>query len=345
MNVHRFLLVVALLHAMITTKAYAVAYNFDSIAPELAVVPGSDEAPVILVDGSVLYLSDYQLMKGDGETSTVVYESEEDSDIPPYSVQDISFNANGDFVALCRAGSRQATLVLCENGKTQFIDRRPALSLGPAAINDSGAVAYAVSTGNRLTQILLREGNESRAIAQSHTLTGLKAYLPSLNNRGQVAVISRQGIYVIDTEGDQAIAGKIVSTSDGLGTFEGIRLNDAGQIGFRAKRPAVAIYLSDGDQLAKLADTTGQYAEISLPSLNNLGQVAFHSTLNDGTETIVAGNKGAITPVISTGDSLGDSTVTTLRFSNQGLNDAGQVAFWALLLDGTEGIYRATPIK
>lgn len=37
-----------------------------------------------------------------------------------------------------------------------------------------------------------------------------------------------------------------------------------------------------------------------------------------------------------------DSVITALRFNGQGLNDNGQVAFWALLLDGTEGIYRAT---
>lgn len=47
--------------------------------------------------------------------------------------------------------------------------------------------------------------------------------------------------------------------------------------------------------------------------------------------------------VITTGDSLFGSTVTSIDFSRQGLNNLGQVAFYATLADGTSGIFRADP--
>ena len=53
--------------------------------------------------------------------------------------------------------------------------------------------------------------------------------------------------------------------------------------------------------------------------------------------------QGANAQVVATGDELAGTVVTALRFGQQGLNDRGQVAFWALSLDGTEKIYRATP--
>jgi hypothetical protein len=53
--------------------------------------------------------------------------------------------------------------------------------------------------------------------------------------------------------------------------------------------------------------------------------------------------------VIATGDTLDGATVTSLRFCDEGLNDAGQLAFQATLRDTTApfdtrlAIYRATP--
>jgi hypothetical protein len=49
-------------------------------------------------------------------------------------------------------------------------------------------------------------------------------------------------------------------------------------------------------------------------------------------------------PIISLGDSLGGSTVTRLLFSSQGLNDQGQLAFFAELADGSSGFYMATGV-
>lgn len=53
--------------------------------------------------------------------------------------------------------------------------------------------------------------------------------------------------------------------------------------------------------------------------------------------------------MIATGDTLDGATVTSLRFCDEGLNDAGQLAFQATFRDTTApfdtrvAIYRATP--
>ena len=136
-----------------TAEVFSSEYRLEAIATDLASVPSSDEAPVILADGSVLYMLDHRLMKGDGITSKALYEATVDSDIPPYSARSIAFNSHGDFVALCRSG-RQSTLVLWQTGQTKIVDRRPASVVGQAAINDKGFLAYAVRNAERLTQIM-----------------------------------------------------------------------------------------------------------------------------------------------------------------------------------------------
>ena len=331
-----------LLYAAAATASSAADYVLESVADDLATVDGADEAPVILSDGHVLYLYGHQLMKSDGQETIVVYEAAEDTEIAPYSVRSLSFNAAGDFVALCRAGSRQATIVRCIDGRTNLVDRRPALDLGPAAINDQGLVAYAVRTGEQLTHFMLHDGQTSRAIAKSRTLSTLNTQRPALNNRAEVAITSRSGVLLIITEARPATTRSIVS-ADPLGGFDGVAMNDAGQVVFRARRPNVALYRADQQGLKKIVDTRETFASLGIPSLNAEGQVAFHAVLDDGKEAIVVADDGGLSQVVASGDELNDSTITSLRFGTNGLNDRGQLAFWALLLDGTETVYRATP--
>ena len=49
--------------------------------------------------------------------------------------------------------------------------------------------------------------------------------------------------------------------------------------------------------------------------------------------------------VIATGDPLLGSVLEQLYFSRTGLNNSGQIAFYATLTDGTQGIYVATPVS
>jgi hypothetical protein len=72
--------------------------------------------------------------------------------------------------------------------------------------------------------------------------------------------------------------------------------------------------------------------------------VAFAATLSAGGGGVFTGGDPAADKVIATGDELDGATVTEVHLFRQGLNDNGQVAFFARLDDGTSGIFRADPV-
>ena len=111
----------------------------------------------------------------------------------------------------------------------------------------------------------------------------------------------------------------------------------------------------NGGPLTVVADTSGPFQSFGFffgftpPALNNNGEVAFFADLDSGGSGIFVGPDPVADRVIGTGDTLDGSTVTNLRFCDEGLNNSGQLAFQATLNDPSvpEGvrvaIYRATP--
>jgi hypothetical protein len=90
---------------------------------------------------------------------------------------------------------------------------------------------------------------------------------------------------------------------------------------------------NNGDTFASLGD----------PSLNQLGQVAFSATLPGGDLGIFKGPNSKADRVIGLGDPLLGSTVEGLLYGSHALNDRGQLAFEADLMDGRQVIVLATP--
>jgi hypothetical protein len=80
-------------------------------------------------------------------------------------------------------------------------------------------------------------------------------------------------------------------------------------------------------------------------AINNNRTVAFLTGLTGGGEGIFTTSDSGLHEVIATGDSLNGSTVTNLIFSQEGLNNNGQIAFFAQLADGTQGIFRAERVS
>jgi hypothetical protein len=80
-------------------------------------------------------------------------------------------------------------------------------------------------------------------------------------------------------------------------------------------------------------------------SLNDSGSVVYRKTLSGGAGSgLYLGRPGLIDQeVIGQGDALDGSTVTNAFIWEESLNDLGQVAFWAHLADGRQGVYIATP--
>jgi hypothetical protein len=96
--------------------------------------------------------------------------------------------------------------------------------------------------------------------------------------------------------------------------------------------------------ITTIADTSGPFSNFaSTYSINAGGAVAFFATLDTGREGIFTGPDPVANKVIETGDPLFGDTVVILDIFTEGLNDAGQVAFFFELEDGTRGMARADP--
>ena len=96
--------------------------------------------------------------------------------------------------------------------------------------------------------------------------------------------------------------------------------------------------------ITTIADTSGPFANFaSTYAINAAGAVAFFATLDNGNDGLFTGPDPLADKVIQSGDLLFGDTVRFVDIFTEGLNDAGQVAFYFELENGTRGIARANP--
>jgi hypothetical protein len=96
--------------------------------------------------------------------------------------------------------------------------------------------------------------------------------------------------------------------------------------------------------ISPIADTTGPFANFgSTYAINAAGAVAFFATTDSGKDGIFTGPDAVAHKVIETGDLLFGNAVNFVDIFTEGMNDAGQIAFFFELQDGTRGIARADP--
>jgi hypothetical protein len=182
---------------------------------------------------------------------------------------------------------------------------------------------------------------------------------PSINNFGTIAF--EEGV------DGQTTSGIFVTNGTGFTTIAAVdpnicvdrpNINDLGTVAFHrffGNRAGEELVTGTGGPLTVIADTAGPFASFGFyfgfvpPALNNKGQVAFLADLDAGGTGIFTGTDPVANKVIQTGDTLDGAVITSLRFCDKGLNDAGQLAFQATLNDPSvpEGvrvaIFRATP--
>jgi hypothetical protein len=183
---------------------------------------------------------------------------------------------------------------------------------------------------------------------------------PSVNDRGDIAFeesvdgTSASGIFVTQGSSFTTLAEPDPNVIVGRPN-----LNDAGTVTFHRffnDRAGEELVRSDGGVLTVIADTSGAFDSFGFtftgftpPALNDNGQVAFLAGLDSGGTGVFTGPDPIADRVIATGDTLDGATVTSLRFCDEGLNDAGQLVFQATFDDPSvpEGIrvaiYRAGP--
>ena len=104
----------------------------------------------------------------------------------------------------------------------------------------------------------------------------------------------------------------------------------------------INLFNNTSSTLTTIADSRSTFKSFSDAAINNKKYVAFGASLATGGSGIFTGADSVGNKVITTGDPLFNSTVTNLTFSKKGLNNLGQIAFYAELANGTKGIFLAT---
>jgi hypothetical protein len=182
----------------------------------------------------------------------------------------------------------------------------------------------------------------------------------AINNRGDIAFeesVDSGGSGIFVTEGSGF---KTIAEPDSNVIVGRPNLNDAGTVAFHRffnDRAGEELVSGNGGPLTVIADTSGPFQSFGFyfgftpPALNDNGDVAFLAELDSSGGTgIFVGPDPVGDRVIGTGDTLDGSSVTNLRFCDEGLNDSGQLAFQATfddpnVPDGRRvAIYRATPV-
>jgi hypothetical protein len=217
-------------------------------------------------------------------------------------------------------------------------------------INNGGTVAFPASLSVGGNGIFIDSGGQIATLYDtSGTFSGFLGGSFPINDGGTAAFRA-----TLDAGGEGIFSGSggtpttIADTSAAFSSFSGPpSINDGGTVAFRASLGFTGIsgiFKGSGGPLTTIADTSGPFGGFGEPSINRGGTVAFWALLDAGGEGIFTGPDPVADKVISTGDLLFGSTVTALGVSRVGLNDAGEVAFRAMLSDGTIGIYRADPV-
>jgi hypothetical protein len=237
-------------------------------------------------------------------------------------------NRRGDVVFFARLlrSSAEEGLFLSSGGRT----------LRLAAVGDS------VPGGERIAGFGEHPGiaiNEAGAVAFAARLTGGKATSGVfLAQNGKLASVALSGAAAPDVSGGT------------LADFEAPALNDAGEVTFlaalrRGREASEAIYVWRRGQLVKVAaagdaaPSGGNFTSFAVPALNNNGDIAFGALVEQGPVLggiyVVSGRERRL--VLAAGNPAPTGGIFA-RFSEQlELNDAGAIAFSAVLREGGPG--------
>ena len=246
------------------------------------------------------------------------------------------------------------------------------IAYGAPVINDLGTVAFVafvpppVSPLFDLPSILVSNGGTITTVVSSSQTKAAVSSL-ALSNTGTLAFSEGlstylsgpdAGVFTVDSTG-----GPITTVVRGAVYGNGpVSINRSGTIAGRVSSNAghseIFTVSRSGGPLTTVVSggfsfAPGILTQVDTPSINDNGTVAFSAVLRgESGQGIFIGPDPEADKVIATGDSLFGSTVESFRsfngqdigFSTRGLNNRGQIAFYAQLADGTSGIFRADPV-
>ncbi len=323
-------------------------------APPIAVSVGKGGDPLPLSDPNGPYNVTFYSSLNDTGTSTFTGNLVELPNIDPNSPP-----PPNPTVTLLRSGIYESTggtvTTIADNttGKFNFF--------GASDINNAGEVAFFANFGANQSGIFTsRDGKIAPVVSTlglfSSFTPGVDTVggdgpftiytVPSINNSGKIAFSAslntgKSGVFVSDDSGKFKT---IADTSTLFKGFSSSAINDQGTVSFVGEllNGERGVFTGDGQGLKTIADTSGAFSFFnSDPAINNKGVVAFLAELDKGGKGIFTGANPIADKVIAVGDFLNGLLVKDLIIIDKGLNDKGQVAFSALLSDGSERVFRA----
>ncbi|MBV8883845.1 MAG: PEP-CTERM sorting domain-containing protein [Chroococcidiopsidaceae cyanobacterium CP_BM_RX_35] len=241
-----------------------------------------------------------------------------------------------------------------------------------ASINNAGTVAYFTGSNGTVSFDTKNSNGQVSTIANTGNSSNFKDFytggvtvargqgpfaaytIPSINDKGDTAFNADlksggRGLFKVSNGQLTTIAD---TTSGKFTKFSVASLNASGDAAFDGGLAdgGSAVYIDKGGQLTTIVNTSGGYFQDLTQSdvaINQQDNVAFLANLNDGGRAIFTGSSSGLNKVISVGDKIGDYTVADLFISRGGLNNQGQVAFDASLVDGngnvTQQVFVADP--
>jgi hypothetical protein len=339
-----------------------LSYTFTKIADTSDGLSNFGQAPALNNAGTVAFLAD----SGSPDVGACLYTGH-GRKLTPIACEGLlrehldSFCAitdDGTVAFVLRSGRKEAILTGSGGPIATLYSTQNALfyTFGSPAFNNAGTVAFwAATPATSFPWIIFAgDGGPGTIIDRSDVFWFTQfGTFPSLNSGGTVAYVllfrpipPLQPFDAINI-GDGQTTTPLYSSRDGFfRTLGDPVVNDAGTVAFFATLApsGSGIFAGDGGPVQTIATTGSVFSGFAAaPSLNDRGIVAFLATLTAGGDGIFTGPDPEADKVIATGDALFGSSVTELHFFRQGLNDTGQVAFFARLDDGTSGIYRADP--
>jgi hypothetical protein len=207
------------------------------------------------------------------------------------------------------------------------------------AIDDNGTVAFAVghSGGWQGAGVFTGSGGPLTTVISDASFPG--AFNLAMNRSGVVAyqwpIGGQPPLFLYDNGVTTPVA------TGGAVIFDFVDVNDSAIV---VVSESHAIRTGDSGGLTSFVDTTGPFAEFEAVSISNMGSIAYLGIRADSIRGIYTGPDSSLDKVIEVGDALDGSTVSDLNYGRDGLNDLGQVAFWARLADGRQGVYIATAV-
>ncbi|MER3590128.1 MAG: exosortase, partial [Mastigocladus sp. ERB_26_1] len=233
------------------------------------------------------------------------------------------------------------------NGVTTTIaeSSQPRGAFGLPVINNKSAVAFSSQVENGSAIFLSIDGSTTSIVDTNGSFSDFDGY--AINDANTLAFSARldtgeRGIFTITSDG------VTVPIADTTGKFSFVfppAINNPGTVAFKGvlKEGGEGIFTVNNGTITTIADNSNAFSFFENPTINDVGTVAFKGVLKDGGLGIYTGPDPVADKVIAAGDPLSGSTVTNIYFSNKGLNNNNQIVFYAILADGTGGIFRADP--